>query len=124
MLYKESTASYNERRYGRPWIAKLTFVRPGKPEYTFGDWLGNSHGGTGELSIEVEPVDVIATGQKDHRKGRGGADCIGVVLADGKVQWNLTAAQARDRGIEVRAEVEAALTAPVDADCDLLSLGM
>lgn len=106
MLYTETTSSYNDRRYGKPWIAKLTFVRPGKPEYIFGDWLG-SPGSEGELSIEVEAGDVIATGQKDIRKNRGGADNIGVVQADGSVVWGYTAAKARDAGKEVRAETAA-----------------
>lgn len=101
MLYTENTPSYNDRRYGKPWIAKLTFVRPGKPEYSFGDWLGTP-GCDGELSMEVEPGDVIATGQKDLRKNRGGADDIGVVQRDGKVKWGYTAAKARDAGKLIR----------------------
>lgn len=111
MLYTETTSIYNQRRYGKPWIAKLTFPRPGKPEYTFGDWFGTA-GGEGELSIEVEPGDVIATGQKDNRKGRGGADHIGVVQPDGTVKWGYTAAKARDAGKSVR-ESLVAPTEPV-----------
>jgi hypothetical protein len=101
MLYKEETSRYNDRRYGKPWIAKLSFVAPGKPHYDFGSWLGQA-GGQGELSIEVQSGDVIATGQKDHRKGRGGADHIGVVQLDGKVKWGYTLAAARDAGEIVR----------------------
>lgn len=104
MLYTKSTTSYNQRRYGKPWIAKLSFIRPGKPEYTFGDWLGQP-GDSGELSIEVEPGDVIARGQKDHRKGRGGADDIGVIQVDGTCDWGYTPAQARDAGQEIRDEL-------------------
>lgn len=110
MLYTEKTSAYNQRRYGKPWIAKLTFVRPGKPDYTFGDWLGNA-GYVGELSIEVEPGDVIATGQKDNRKGLGGADHFGVVQADGSVEWGFTAAGARDAGKAIKA----ALASPTPA---------
>jgi hypothetical protein len=98
VIYKETTKSYNPRCYGKPWIAKLTFERPGKPEYAFGDWLGTA-GCEGELSIEVEPGDVIATGQKDIRNGRGGADAFGVIQEDGTVQWyGDNAAKARDAG--------------------------
>ncbi len=70
MLFTMKTSSYNQSRYGKPWIARLQFTRPGKPDYMFGDWLG-SPGCAGELSVEVAPGDVIAHGQKDLRKGRG-----------------------------------------------------
>lgn len=121
MIYREDTRSYNDRRYGKPWIAKLTFIRPGKPEYTFGDWLGNP-GYAGELSIEVEPGDVIATGQKDHRKGRGGADSIGVVQHDGTVDWGYTAAAARDAGKKIKSQPKP--EPEPEPEIDLLSLGM
>lgn len=105
MLYTEKTESYNERRYGKPWIAKLSFDTPGKPNYSFGDWLGQA-GQVGELSIEVEPGDVIATGQKDHRKGRGGADAVGVIQEDGTARWHGTRfAEARDAGAAIKARL-------------------
>ena len=113
-MYTETTGAYNQRRYGKPWIAKLTFTRPGKPDYTFGDWLG-SPGCVGELSIEVEPGDVVATGQKDNRKGRGGADNIGVVQADGTVDWGYTAAEARDAGKAIKAALATPATVPAVA---------
>jgi hypothetical protein len=109
MTYREDTSSYNSRRYGKPWIAKLDFSTPGKPKYEFGDWLGQP-GGEGELSIECQPGDVLATGQKDHRKGRGGANHIGVVQADGKVKWGYTLAKARDAGVEAREQMTTAPT--------------
>lgn len=103
MRYTEDTSSYNSRRYGKPWIAKLNFSL-GKPTYQFGDWIGQA-GDSGELSIGVDPGDVIATGQKDHRKGRGGADHIGVVQANGSVRWGYTPAKARDAGKVVQEEL-------------------
>ena len=108
MNYAETTPSYNQRRYGKPWIAKLTFDA-GKAEYQFGSWLGTP-GQEGELSIEVEPGDVIATGQKDNRKGRGGPEHIGVVQVDGAVHWSengkfFTLAKARDAGKRLKSEL-------------------
>lgn len=114
MLYREDTSSYNERRYGKPWIAKLDFTKPGKPEYAFGHWLGQP-GAAGELSIEVEPGDVIATGQKDLRKGRGWADNIGVIQADGTARWNYTPARARDAGKLIREQLAEAAAHPESA---------
>lgn len=95
------TQSYNERRYGKPWIAVMDFTVPSKPAYIFGDFLGAA-GDAGELSIDVEPGDVIARGQKDNRKGRGGADDIGVVQIDGSIEWGFTPAKARDAGLAVK----------------------
>jgi len=115
MIFTETTPRYNERRYGKPWIARLDFKRPGKPEYIFGSWLGQP-GQSGELSIEVAPGDVIATGQKDHRKGRGGADHVGVIQPDGKAIWGYTLASARDAGKAVRETVAAIPAAGVDME--------
>ena len=98
------TSCYNERRYGKPWIAIMDFTSPSKPEYLFGDFLGAA-GDAGELSVDVEPGDVVARGQKDNRKGRGGADGIGVVQADYSVEWGFTPAKARDAGAAVRASL-------------------
>lgn len=127
MRYIEETGSYNDRRYGRPWIARLDFSKnPGKPEYVFGDWLG-SPGRSGELGIDVEAGDVIATGQKDHRKGRGGPNNIGVVQPDGTVTWNYTQAKARDAGKLVREQVAAAAAKSAEEsapEVDLVALGM
>ena len=118
MLFKKETSSYNERRYSRPWIAVLDFTNPGKPTYQFGDWLGRS-GDSGELSVQVEPGDVVAHGQKDIRKGRGGADDIGVVQHDGSVEWGFTLAKARDAGRCVRKNPP-----PVQSDFDPIAMGM
>lgn len=116
MTFTQQTDSYNQRRYGKPWIARLNFSTPSKPIYEFGNWLGQQ-GDEGELSIEIQPGDVVATGQKDLRKGRGGADAIGVVQHDGSVVWGFTPAKARDAGKVVR-------ETPQVAEFDLLALGM
>lgn len=64
----ETFGSYNGRRYGRPWIARLTsWPVGGKPEMEFGRYLGDDAGG--EVEIMAFPGDIIRTGQKDHRGG-------------------------------------------------------
>jgi len=66
-----NTGSYNDRRYGKPWIAKVDFsVKPAN--FIWGDWTG-SPGGEGVLEIDAEPGDIIARGQKDNRKPRNSA---------------------------------------------------
>jgi len=80
------TASYNERRYGKPWIAKVDFATDKKGAFSFGDWTGDGwNGGEGVLSIDVQPGDIVATGQKDNRKPRNSAPKFHVVLADGSL---------------------------------------
>lgn len=60
------TDSYNEKRYGKPWIAKATFEN-NKMVYSFGDWVG-THGFKGMLILDNVAVgDIIARGQKDNR---------------------------------------------------------
>lgn len=102
--YRKETSPYNARRYGKPWIAKLDFSKPGNPVYSFGSWLGQA-GDVGELTIEAVCGDVLAVGQKDIRKNRGGADDFGVVQLDGTVVWGFSLVAARDTGIAVRAAI-------------------
>ncbi len=59
------TDSYNERRYGKPWIAIVTFDSP-KGDYSFGDWVGHP-GEDGQLVLKAETNDVVVIGQKDNR---------------------------------------------------------
>jgi len=42
------TDSYNDRRYGKPWIALVDFKSDRKGDFTFGEWIG-SPGGAGTL---------------------------------------------------------------------------
>jgi hypothetical protein len=72
MNITRKTASYNARRYGRPWIARVTFDTNGKASYDWGNWIGTIEGGNGsagELVITVNEGDIVATGHKDLRKG-------------------------------------------------------
>jgi hypothetical protein len=80
------TGSYNERRYGKPWIAKIDFASDKKGTFTFGDWTGDGrNGGEGVLSINTQAGDIIAKGQKDNRQPRNSAPDFYVVLADGSI---------------------------------------
>jgi len=64
------TDSYNARRFGKPYIARLDFPTPaGTP--TWGAWIGDP-GYAGVLIIQAMPGEIIMTGQKDFRKPNGG----------------------------------------------------
>lgn len=65
MKIEIETTSYNNRRYGKPWIAKVSF-EDSKGEFHWGNWIG-SPGEEGILVVEVEAGDIIARGQKDFR---------------------------------------------------------
>lgn len=62
------TGSYNAKRYGKPWIARLDF----------------STSKAGELSLDVEIGDVVAAGQKDHRNSRHSAPNYSYINESGK----------------------------------------
>ena len=57
------TTSYNERRYGKPYIAQCDNL--GKP-IRWGEWVG-TEGYEGELHIDLQTNCIIMKGQKDHR---------------------------------------------------------
>lgn len=70
--YIRQTTSYNERRYGKPWMG----IPQGKmltKDYTFVAWDGTA-GSEGVFEFEAEPGQIVAYGQKDIRKNRGGID--------------------------------------------------
>jgi hypothetical protein len=77
------TTSYNERRYGKPYVGKLN-ADDGKVD-SWGTWIGTA-GREGMLEIDVAPGDVIIEGQKDNR-GNNGTPNYGVVLSDGTIEY-------------------------------------
>ncbi len=80
MQYAEKTESYNERRYGRPWMA---FVNNSlTKDFTFIEWDGRP-GAAGEFTFDAEPGTLLAYGQKDIRKGRGGIDGYQICMPNG-----------------------------------------
>jgi len=84
MEIRIETSSYNDRRYGKPWIAKVDFAS-GKPGYQWGEWVGTP-GGEGVLTIQAKPRDIIAKGQKDNRKPRNSAPSFFIVTPDGSLE--------------------------------------
>ena len=68
MIIKKEIDCYNERRYGRPWAAIVTFAGI-KTHYNFtGNYIHNdSVGSSGEVQIMAKKDDIIAFGQKDNR---------------------------------------------------------
>ena len=81
--------AYNDRRYGRPWGAKISFVGP-KPAYDFcGRWDG------GEVVLDANPGDIVAFGQKDHRNPRNTENNLYIVKDDGTLE-SVTEGEARN----------------------------
>jgi hypothetical protein len=72
MKIEIATASYNDRRYGKPYIAKMDFTTA-KGEPTWGNWVGAA-GEAGLLILDnVEAGDVIMRGQRDTRNMKNSA---------------------------------------------------
>lgn len=65
-MLRIETGGYNHRRYGKPWLAKVTLGEDGKPAFAFGQFIGDPDDG-GELTVDAAVGDVVAKGQKDHR---------------------------------------------------------
>ena len=86
MEIRIETAIYNNRRFGKPWIAKVNFDNP-KGDFVWGEWVGDHfNGGEGVLVIDALPGDIIATGQKDHRQPRNSAPKFSVVVSSGNLE--------------------------------------
>lgn len=86
MKIEIATSAYNDRRYGRPYVATLDFSTDPKGTATFGDWVGNN-GTAGMLVIEASAGQVVMKGQKDFRNSRNSIPEYGVVEKDGSIEW-------------------------------------
>ena len=85
MKIERQTGSYNQRRYGKPWIARVDFDSP-QGKFEFGAWIGDHYnGGEGTLIIDADPGDIIARGQKDFRQPKNSAPDYYYVTDDGKL---------------------------------------
>lgn len=82
MKISKETDSYNDRRYGKPYIALCD--EKGKAA-KWGDWIGQA-GRAGELSIDADPGDVVMIGQKDYRNSRKSAPDYYFVNADRELE--------------------------------------
>lgn len=85
MNIEVETQRYNDRRYGKPWIAKVDFSNGVKGDFIWGEWSG-AIGDDGILYLEVDVGDVIATGQKDYRKPRNSTPDFSIVQPDGSLE--------------------------------------
>jgi hypothetical protein len=71
---------------GKPWIAKVDFTQSRKGDFDWGDWTGDHYnGGAGVLSINANPGDIVAIGQKDNRQPRNSAPDFYVVELSGEL---------------------------------------
>lgn len=94
MIIKRSFGSYNERRYGKPWGAKITFPDSIKPKYDFDGYWDGSH-----VLINADIGDVVAFGQRDHR-GNGTKKSLFIVEPDGELT-QVSEANAREHSVKV-----------------------
>lgn len=58
--------SYNERRYSRPWCAKV-YLQQFTIKYDFCGVYTGSVGLAGSVMVDATVGDVVAAGQKDYR---------------------------------------------------------
>lgn len=92
-----TVGAYNDRRYGRPWLARVTdWPVGGKPTLTFGSSVGMRL-----AEIEAQPGDVVRYGQKDYRKINGSYSYWGIVSDEGKIT-DCTPREARDHWLKVK----------------------
>jgi hypothetical protein len=84
---KIDTSSYNQRRYGKPWIAVVDFSKNAQGEFKFGEWVGDwRNGSKGVLIITASTGDIVARGQKDNRNNRNSAPEFYKVAGDGTLE--------------------------------------
>lgn len=99
--WSKDFGSYNERRYGGWWGATVSFDGA-KAVYDFSAAESDAtYGNAGTVTIPCKPGDVIAYGQKDHRKANGSENTILFMHADGRME-TCTASEARKLQIEFR----------------------
>lgn len=87
-----NTVSYNPRRYGKPYIAKIDFNADPQGKAEWGQWVGSS-GEAGMLILDASPGDVVMQGQKDYR-GWGTRPDYRIVQPNGSLGPNITKLEA------------------------------
>lgn len=87
MEITRNTESYNQRRYGKPWIARVDFSTNNKGDFHWGDFIGDyRNGSAGVLVVYAEPKDLVVVGQKDNRKLSSSTSDYYVVQEDGSLE--------------------------------------
>lgn len=83
--WEREMSSYNEKRYGAWWCARVDFSTGPKGEYTFGESTA-SWGKAGILRVACQPGDFIAYGQKDLRRPGNSSNTIQRMKEDGSME--------------------------------------
>jgi hypothetical protein len=97
-----SYGSYNQRRYGKPWIGKIIdWPAGGYAKLNFGTYYGTDAGG--EVAITAQPGDIIRHGQKDYRGNNTSKDYY-IVNQDGSLSL-MDAATARKQWLKKEVKV-------------------
>jgi hypothetical protein len=91
MKVQIETDSYNERRYGKPYIALVDFSKNPKGACQWGDWVGQV-GCEGLLVIDANPGDVVMHGQKDNRGND--SECRYAIVTEGGSLTHVTKPEA------------------------------
>lgn len=86
MRIEIKTAAYNERRYGKPWIAVVEFGKNPRGDYRWGDWISDGPGSAGLLILSADPGQIVASGQRDLRGGSSSGDW-GITDSTGAIYW-------------------------------------
>ena len=75
------TDEYNEKRYGKPWLATISSWNGASPDLEFVPWIGDE-GREGFFEVELRPGQVLKRGQKDHRNPNGTTNSFRIVNSD------------------------------------------
>ena len=92
MIIEIDTTSYNDRRYGKPYIATVDLIdKDAKPRW--GNWIGQP-GSEGVLILHAEAGAIIMQGQKDFRQPRNSAPTYSILQPDGTLSLCASKAEA------------------------------
>jgi hypothetical protein len=81
MLITKNTDSYNSRKVGTPWIAKIIFSKGPQGDYLWGNWTGEQ-GCEGILSLNATSGDIIGIDNRGSRNAK-----YYVVTNDGDLEF-------------------------------------
>ena len=92
--YRSEFGSYNDRRCGTPWGARVSLNVFGKLDYDFRAAIydGDTRGGT--VEVPCLPGDIVAVGQRDNRNPKHTEHNILLMREDGSIE-ELTPGRAR-----------------------------